>query len=297
MNKVNKPKFVPPEFVVEFADMFDIEGFERPPKEEAEPPLSRLEMRNFQGVQMANLPAVLPKTKLIFRPADAFLFDAVSFITFLLVASSIKLDNPRLDLLALVSVSVWLFRTVKKYANKLARYDLLVKTFLTSKISYRNSGAVKYLASEAGSQRAIRAALVHSWVLELYKTWSSGGGPAPLKRSHLLDKCRDGINSLLRMDRLVDVDSQKAIQDLEDLGIITLDENGEVVTNVMTQEEALTAIKYAWREIIDPPSEINKKSSDRYRGSKIEDDLQNVLKGGNDKSDLAFFSSDLFTAN
>ena len=133
--------------------MFDIEMLEQPPERSNEAPLGNLEIRNFESVPMSNLFAVMPKTKLIFRPADAFLFDMISFVTLALVISSIRLDSPRLDVLALVSVTLWTFRTVIRYSNKLARYDLLVKKFLTSKISHRNAGALKYLAGEAGSQR------------------------------------------------------------------------------------------------------------------------------------------------
>ena len=51
--------------------MFDIEGFEPLALKKPEPPIGKLEIRNFEGVPMSNLPAVLPKTKVMFRPADA----------------------------------------------------------------------------------------------------------------------------------------------------------------------------------------------------------------------------------
>ena len=83
----------------------------------------------------------------------------------LLVLGSIRLHSPRLDLLALVSISLWIIRTVFRCSNKLARYELLVKSsFLTSKISHRNSDALKYLVAEDGSQRAARTALLNLWI-------------------------------------------------------------------------------------------------------------------------------------
>lgn len=93
--------------------MFDIEGLPELPKASAEDEVKHqpLEIRAFSGVPMANLPAVLPKTKLIFRPADAFVFDLVSIVSLLLVFGSQRFDNPRLDLLALVSFCFWGFRT------------------------------------------------------------------------------------------------------------------------------------------------------------------------------------------
>jgi Protein of unknown function (DUF3754) len=266
-----KPAFVPPDFVSDFADMFDIDGFERPvPKQEEEKPLGRLEIRNFEGVQMANLPAILPKTKLVFRPADAFLFDAISFVTFLLVASTIKFDNPRLDLIALVSVFLWVIQTIFRYSNKLARYDLLVKTFLTTKISHRNGGAVKYLASQAGSQRAIRAALVHTWLSGLFHSSGESAAPTtttattamttPLTRSQLESNCGTGVNELLRMDRPVQVESDKAMNDLEDLKIVAFASDGETVERILTEEEAAFAIKDAWDELLEgqPPDRMMK---------------------------------------
>jgi Protein of unknown function (DUF3754) len=112
---VLKPVFKPPKFVYDLADMFDIEGLPDLPvlSEGDETHNQPLEIRAFGGVPMANLPAVLPKTKLIFRPADALVFDSVSIFSLLLVIGSQRFDNPRLDLLALVSFCFWGFRTGK----------------------------------------------------------------------------------------------------------------------------------------------------------------------------------------
>jgi hypothetical protein len=99
-------KYYPPKVVSEFADMFDIEGFEAAPAGEGEEhPLGQLEIRNFAGVPMANLPDVMPKTKLVFRPADAFLFDLISFVTFLLVVSSVRARSTCFDFRRIVDVS------------------------------------------------------------------------------------------------------------------------------------------------------------------------------------------------
>ena len=110
---VLKPVFKPPKVVYDLADMFDIEGLPELPdlSGEDDAQYQPLEIRAFGGVPMANLPAVLPKTKLIFRPADAFVFDLVSIVSLVLVIGSQRFDNPRLDLLALVSFCFWGFRT------------------------------------------------------------------------------------------------------------------------------------------------------------------------------------------
>ena len=222
--------------------MFDVPGLEQPPKEKLVPPKEKLQIRTFQGVPMANLAAVLPKTKLVFRPADALFFDLISVATFFVVASSIRLDNPRLDVLAIISVTLWTIRTVIRYSNKLARYDLLVKNFLTSKISHRNEGALKYVISEAGSQRAIRASLVHRWLCQL-----QGKTAAP---QDLEGDCVDGVNEMLKTEREVRIDVGKALDDLESLNIIKFSEDGDNVLETKGPRRSSWAIKDAWAGLL-----------------------------------------------
>jgi hypothetical protein len=259
-------QYYPPKIVSELADMFDIEGFEAAPEEGQEPPLGQLEIRNFAGVPMANLPAVMPKTKLVFRPADAFLFDLISFVTFLLVASSVRLDSPRLDLLALISVALWSFRTVIRYSNKLARYDLLVKKFLTSKITHRDYGALKYLTSEAGSQRAVRSALVHSWLLHEFKLVSSPFAredekAPPILRSSLKKTGVKGVNKILKTDRQIDIDVDKAMMDLEDLRLVTFSSDGEELLYVQDSITSTDVVRRAWKDLLEGKYGSNRKKS------------------------------------
>jgi hypothetical protein len=242
--------------------MFDIEGFEPPPSKKPEPPLGKLEIRNFEGVPMSNLPAVLPKTKLIFRPADAFLFDMISFVTLALVLSSVRLDSPSLDLLALVSVSLWTFRTVIRYSNKLARYDLLVKKFLTTKISHRNAGALKYLTSEAGSQRAVRAALVQSWISHLFKLVKSpfqrdGAAEKIITRSVLRNTGTNDVNRLLRTDKEVQVDVDRALRDLEDLRLVRFSADGEELIDAKDQLASSELVKESWVDLLEQSDSDN----------------------------------------
>jgi hypothetical protein len=253
--KKEKPEFRPPKFVSELADMFDLEGFEQPPLTKRVKTRSNIEIRNFEGVPMANLPAVLPKTKLIFRPADAFLFDMISFVTFLLVIGSIRLDSPRLDLLAVVSVSLWILRTVFRYSNKLARYDLLVKTFLTSKISHRNAGALKYIASEAGAQRAVRAALVYYWIcnfVDAIKSPFRRRGDTSLSRLSLQQKAQDDINNFLKTETQVQMHVERSLEDLEDLQLVKFDsQDSETLVEVLDPTTSDQAIKMKWKEFLE----------------------------------------------
>ena len=240
-----KKKIAPPKIVSEFADMFDIEGFEQPEEDESEPQTGPLEVRLFEQVPMSNLQAVTPKSKLVFRPADAVLFDTISFATFAIVLGSLKFDNTRLDVLAIVSVTLWILRTVFRYSNKLARYDLLVKKFLTSKISQRNSGACKYLSDEAGSQKAIRAALVHRWILYEYETKRS-----TLTRSMLERNCETQVNQLLNTENEVQIDVKGAIQDLEELKLIRFSESGDRVVHVEDNASSIGTIEKMWMDLL-----------------------------------------------
>jgi len=251
-----KSKIGPPKIVSEFADMFDIEGFEQPVEDESEPQTGNLEIRLFEQVPMSNLQAVVPKSKLVFRPADAFLFDTISFVTFAIVFGSVKLDNARLDLLALVSVTLWVLRTVFRYSNKLARYDLLVKTFLTSKISQRNDGAFKYLSYEAGSQRALRAALVHRWALEEYQSEGTN-----LTRSVLEQNCETQVNRLLNTENEVEIDVQNAIQDLEDLRLLSFSETSDRVLKVQDIASSTDAVEELWMELLEMEMKFGPDSS------------------------------------
>jgi hypothetical protein len=239
-----KPTFVPPKFVYEFADLFDIEGLPDIPLPKPAPSPQQLEIRAFSGVPMANILAILPKTKLVFRPADAFVFDLISIFSFSLIFGSLNFDSPRLDFLALVSVSLWGIRTVLRYSNKLARYDLLVKKFLTSKITHRNAGALKYVATEAGSQRATRAALVHSWLSRL--AGSSDG--TDHNRAQLVQEGRKGVNELIRDSKEMPVDIDASLNDLEDLRLVTSNRNGHIKV-VGDNDELVAKLRSVWSDV------------------------------------------------
>lgn len=243
-----EPVLRPPKFVYDFADMFDIDGLPALPKrEEEEKTRPPIEIRAFAGVPMANLPAVLPKTKLVFRPADAFVFDLASIFSFLLVIGSQRFDNPRLDVLALISVILWTVRTFFRYSNKLARYDLLVKNFLTSKITHRNAGALKYIATEAGSYRATRAALVYTWLAKRKVTSSASN-----LRHRLVQDGLRGVNELIAEDKQVRVDIDAALRDLEDLKLIRFSEDGQRLDKVARETNSLVvALSEYWTSVFE----------------------------------------------
>ena len=88
-----------PRWMYDAAKIFDME--DRLPKrknatsKDIDDEMNDIQIRCFNDVPMANIYAVLPKNKLIFRPADAFVFDFVSVATFLATAGSLKFDSPK----------------------------------------------------------------------------------------------------------------------------------------------------------------------------------------------------------
>jgi hypothetical protein len=276
---VRPPALRPPKFVYDLADMFDIGGLpERKTNTIQDGDKSKrlakrrsLEIRSFSAVPMANVLAVLPQTKLVFRPADAFVFDSISVISFLLVIGSQRFDSPKLDLLALVSVTLWLIRTVFRYSNKLARYDLLVKTFLTSKISHRNRSALRNLMSEAGTQRAVRASLTHSWLCQLREN----GRLQDMSRDDLLRQGGAKVSNLLKKDdfyREIPVDMDDTLRDLEELGLLTVTQDGKTIQVVSQSWSVRRVLKSCWNKVFDGSMTLRLYGAavSRHRGRQLE---------------------------
>eukprot|EP01082_Thalassiosira_pseudonana_P007654 g6881.t1 g6881 contig23:1409790-1410410(+) len=206
---------------------------------------------------MANILAVLPKTKLVFRQADAFVFDLVSVVSFLAVVGSVKFDSPRLDLIAFVALGSLAVRTFFRYSNKYARYDLLVNKFLTQKISHRGPGALKYLISEANSQRALRAMLARDWLSEsdlMVEKRSDLDGTS--LDELILEQGKAYTNNKASTNAArVDVDIRSAVEELDNLGLITKDSEYDDLHSfnfdVKEETEANETIKRRWSDLLD----------------------------------------------
>lgn len=196
-------------------------------------------------MQMANICAVLPKTKLVFRPADALRIDSVSGLTLIAILANQKFDNPRLDLIALVSVSLWILRTFFRYSNKLARYDLLVKKFLTSKIAQKNTGAVRYITAEGGTQRARRAALVYSW-MRMEKLERGG----TLTLQNVVDGAGAGIEKMIgAIEEDIKIDVKAALIDLEESNLIRIKSLSE--GTIEFAENGMGRLREQWINLFD----------------------------------------------
>jgi len=126
-----------------------------------------------------------------------------------------------------------------------------VKKFLTSKIANRNAGALKYITGEAGSQRAVRAALVHSWLLSRTKQYNgtSGGVGGPLTRDQVTKQGYVGVNNALAVDKFIDINVGAALNDLEDLKLIKF--KGSLLESVADQDTAVSSLTSVWSSIFD----------------------------------------------
>ena len=252
-------------------------------KNESKTHAPALEIRAFTDVPMANIPAVLPKTKLIFRPADAFVFDVVSIASFLSLGASLKFDNPRLDLLAVISLSVFAIRTFFRYSNKYARYDLLVNKFLTKKLTHRGTGALNYIVSQANSQKALRSGLVRDWLIENKICLSvNEGNTAGVEQNNSveddalevdaeeLDTDQRTPTRLQNLDydilqlgksfannrastneARVDVDIVAAVEELDSLGLLDVVEDGKSLRfQVKDEQPTNITIQQLWNDIL-----------------------------------------------
>ncbi|GFH55294.1 hypothetical protein CTEN210_11770 [Chaetoceros tenuissimus] len=233
----------PPKFVYDAFEVFGIEDkLPKIPEPEPEPEPLPLEIRTFSGVPMANLLAVLPETKLVLRPADALIFDAVNVFSLIAVLASQKFDNPKLDLIALVSVSLWFLRSFFRYSNKIARYDLVVNKFLTQKLSNRNEGALKYIVGEAAIQRARRNSLLHEWLLI-----ETRDGIYP-SRNEISQVGSIFLNEMMGLEDPIYIDMEQAVDDLVDLNLVEFNEDGDLV-RILDEDECDSPLKMIWNSL------------------------------------------------
>lgn len=259
--KRKNPTVTLPNFIYDVAEFFEFEeSMPKRPEPETKPQKFPLEIRTFDDIPMANLQAVLPKTKVVIRSADAVLFDLISILSLLAVLASQRFDSPKLDLIAIISVTLWTLRTFFRYSNKFARYDLLVKKFLTTKISHRNTGAVKYIVAEAAQQRALRASIFHAWLLQMQETnlISKNDDQSEdinietnLSMDQISKECQRGVNDLLCSNFPTRIDDSSAIADLENLGLVTLSEDGKQLEYVKQDTDANNSLKNSWYKIFD----------------------------------------------
>lgn len=251
--KKKRRDFKVPNYIYDIAEIFEVEN--RLPEKVKERPTPRpLEIRAFDRVPMANVLAVFPETKLIFRPADAFIFDLINTTTFLAVLSSVRFDSPKLDVLALISGILWTLRTFFRYSNKLARYDLLVNKFLTKRISHRNAGAYKYVLSEASIQTARRASLVHEWLVQYVKTKEELKSNNSIQVLTKKDLLRDGIyeiNQYYQSKEPIQFNLSAAFVDLEKLKLINFsNDDSELLLEVKDGKDAKDVLQHEWIDLL-----------------------------------------------
>jgi hypothetical protein len=172
------------------------------------------------------------------------------------LGASLKFDNPRLDLLAVVSLSLFAIRTFFRYSNKYARYDLLVNKFLTKKLAHRGSGALNYIVSQADSQKALRLGLIRDWLTENKIYLSVGKGeeePTSIQLDYdVLELGKSYANNKASTNQArIDVDILSAIDELSSLGLLEVVQEQESL-RFKTKDDQTTRdnIQQSWSEVL-----------------------------------------------
>ena len=145
-----------------------------------------------------------------------------------------------------------MLRTFFRYSNILARYDLLVKKFLTSKIAHRQKGAMQYIVGEASTQRALRATLLLSWMCQ------EGNQSTENKEITSRAISTTGVKDvkewvLCRAEKDFDFDVKSIMLDLKQLGLIstmepTCDDEGSCVYIV---DDSIPKLREKWVNLFD----------------------------------------------
>jgi len=156
------------------------------------------------------------------------------------------------------SVSLSIVCTFVKYSNKQARYDLLVNKFLTSRMEHRNQNALEYVSNEAAEQRAMRASLLHEWLICQQEQQTHSAYDLHLTKYQILRHGSTGVNQLLQRAMsttetqaqqyepvYADVDIGAALDDLMDLHLIRFDEE-ESLVEVKDYIMAKVALQSTW---------------------------------------------------
>ena len=114
---------------------------------------------------MANIDALLPRTRLVFRPADALRLDLVTTISLLSALATVKFTSYSAFRVTIVAVLLALLRSLFGYGNALARYQLLQNSFQLNTLSAAGVDAVgRYVHREAATQRARAAEMLLMWL-------------------------------------------------------------------------------------------------------------------------------------
>lgn len=186
-----------------------------------------LELRAYRDVPIANLEAVLPSTRLVFRPADALRLDLVTFVSIISAFFvTQRFTTLPTRLVASVAVALATLKSVFSYSNALARYDLRTASFRAQKLSVRGDEVHRSIALEAASQRARRAGMLLRWL-----TSRPGDGAPTLAQleaeSPAMISAWTGREDDLARNNAVNL--KDAAAQLERLGLVTTDLSGRMM--------------------------------------------------------------------
>lgn len=184
--------------------------------------VSPLELRSYRNVPMANTEALLPRTRLVFRPADALRLDLISLVSVASALATARFTAVSARLVTAVALTVAVLRSILAYANALARYELQTTSFCVNHLAATGDEVRRSVARTAAEERARVASMLFRWLC----TQPTPATPKMIEAAH---------NAMVR-EWLADanapavaIDLRGAMADLVRLGLARASADGALV--------------------------------------------------------------------
>eukprot|EP01024_Parvocaulis_polyphysoides_P040393 TRINITY_DN3673_c0_g4_i1.p1 TRINITY_DN3673_c0_g4~~TRINITY_DN3673_c0_g4_i1.p1 ORF type:complete len:203 (+),score=15.65 TRINITY_DN3673_c0_g4_i1:53-610(+) len=116
-------------------------------------------MRVYQNLPMSSWKVVFPERLLQFRVADALRVDLLSLIGFVSIIGQVRFDSIILQVISLVSISIYVVRLVLGYKRMSDRFENRINQMLVKKTVSGQKGSLTYLTKVAAQQQFAQSAL------------------------------------------------------------------------------------------------------------------------------------------
>lgn len=121
-----------------------------------------VQLRVLDDIPMAYWQAVFPDKLVQFKPLDGLRLDLITVVGVFAVLAQIKVTNPLLEVVSIVSVIVAVVRSVLGYRRMSIRYENFVNDLIATKTLAQEDAVVEFLARAAARQRFAVAALAYA---------------------------------------------------------------------------------------------------------------------------------------
>lgn len=121
-----------------------------------------VQLRILDDIPMAYWQAVFPDKLMQFKPLDGLRLDLITVVGVCAVIAQIKVTNPLLELVSIVSVIVAVVRSVLGYRRMSIRYENFLNDMIATKTLAQEDAVVEFLARAAARQRFAAAALAYA---------------------------------------------------------------------------------------------------------------------------------------